>query len=153
MRFLCLDVGDKRTGMAVGDDETGVVSPAGMVVAAIDGPLLDRLALAIDEHGPDELVVGLPINMDGSHGPRAKAIAAFADRLAARTGRTIHLRDERLSTFAADQAMARSGLTHKQKKARRDALAAAAILQGFLDERMGATRPPATNGGDGSELF
>ncbi len=137
MRYLCLDVGDKRTGLAVGDDETGVVSPVGMVESALEGALIDRLALAVDEHGPDELVIGLPLNMDGTHGPQARRIAAFAEKLAERLLLPIRLQDERLSSAAADEAMSRSGLTHKQKKQRRDALAAAAILRAFLDARLG----------------
>jgi putative Holliday junction resolvase len=71
--------------------------------------------------------------MDGSEGPRARACREFARQLADRTGRTVHLVDERLTTAAADWSMSQSGLTHKQKKARRDAIAAAALLQGFLD--------------------
>ncbi len=73
MRYLCLDVGDKRTGAAVGDDETGIVSPVGMVESALDGPLIDRLILVVDEHGPDELVIGLPLNMDARTGRRPGA--------------------------------------------------------------------------------
>jgi len=138
MRYLCFDLGDKRTGLALGDDETGIVSPAGMAECAFDGALLDRLSLVVEEHEPDELVIGLPLNMDGSHGPQARRIAAFAEKLAERVLRPIHLQDERLSSFAADEAMSQSGLTHKQKKQRRDALAAAAILKSFLDARVGA---------------
>lgn len=73
--------------------------------------------------------------MDGSEGQRAKLVRAWADRIAARTGWPVELFDERLTSSAADAKMARSGLTHKQKKERRDAIAAAAILQGFLDLR------------------
>ncbi len=138
MRYLGLDIGEKRTGLALGDDETGIVSPLGMIEASSGEPLIRRLAMAIEEHGPDELVVGLPLNMDGSHGPAARRIAAFAERLAEIALLPIHLQDERLSSFAADEAMARSGLTHGQKKRRRDSLAAAAILHSFLEARAGA---------------
>lgn len=138
MRYLCFDVGDKRTGAALGDDETWVVSPVGFVGVSADGPLIDRLAALVEEHEPDEIVIGLPLNMDGTHGPRARKIAAFAEKLAETVLLPIHLQDERLSTYAADGAMAQSGLTHKQKKLRRDSLAAAAILRSFLDARGGA---------------
>lgn len=138
MRYLCFDIGDKRTGSALGDDETWIVSPLGMVEVASDGVLVERLGSIVDEHEPDELVIGLPLNMDGTHGPRAKKIAAFAERLAETVLLPIHLQDERLSSFAADEAMSQSGLTHKQKKQRRDSLAAAAILRSFLDARGGA---------------
>jgi putative holliday junction resolvase len=79
-----------------------------------------------------ELVVGLPLNMDGTEGPRAKGVRAIAAKIAERTGRVVHFHDERLSTAEADWSMARSGLTRGQKKAKRDAVAAAVILRDFL---------------------
>lgn len=145
MRYLAIDLGDRRTGLAAGDDATGVAAPLGVITLDAAGPddgvsLLDAIARAVEEHlgtGPGELVVGLPLNMDGSDGPRARATRAFADRLAARTGRRVHLQDERLTTSAADWAMERSGLTRGRKKQRRDALAAAALLRDFLAGRAG----------------
>lgn len=104
--------------------------------------LLEAIARTVDEQlgedsrrEPGELVMGMPLNMDGSEGPQAKAVRAFGDRLAQRTGRTIHLQDERLTSVEADWRMAGSGMTHKQKKAKRDALAAAATLRDFLEAR------------------
>lgn len=141
MRFLAIDLGDKRTGLAVGDDATGMVGPAGMIETPIGErngeALLDELARAVDEHiGPrDEIVIGLPVNMDGSEGPQAAKVRSFASRLGARTGHEIRFQDERLTSVQADWSMARTGMTHKQKKGRRDALAAAAILRDFLDGR------------------
>ncbi|MCA9297795.1 MAG: Holliday junction resolvase RuvX, partial [Phycisphaerales bacterium] len=97
--------------------------------------LVRAIEATIDEHlsSTDELVIGLPLNMDGTEGPRAKLVRAFAERLQRDTGRRVHLQDERRSTMAADQAMAQSGLTHGQKKARRDAIAAMVILRTFLE--------------------
>ena len=178
MRYLGVDLGDKRTGLAVGDDVTGLVSPAETLEVPIvvdDGEALlraivaaaDRLLGAAPVGGrgrvvseDDEVdtpagggvqrrdvgwgsgvgggggsVVGLPLNMDDSEGPRAKLVRVFAERLAFASGRLVHVFDERLTSHAADAAMARSGLTHKQKKARRDAIAAAAILNDFLVNR------------------
>lgn len=137
MRYLAIDLGDRRTGLAVGDAIIGSVSPAGVVeipIAEHDGKaLLKALERAIDEHlGSGELVIGVPLNMDGTAGPRAKAVRAFAARLAERTKRVIHEQDERLTSVDADWAMSQSGLTHAQKKRKRDALAAAAILRDFL---------------------
>lgn len=82
---------------------------------------------------PGELVVGLPVNMDGTEGPQARAVRSFADRLGRRTGRVVRLQDERLTSAEADWRMAGSGMTHKQKKMKRDALAAAAILRDYLE--------------------
>jgi putative Holliday junction resolvase len=147
MLFLCIDLGDKRTGLAAGDDGTRVVTPLTVLEVAIaergGQALLDAIAReALATLGPQrdagELVVGLPLNMDDTEGPRAKIVRAFAARIAEATGRTIHFQDERLSSSDADWTMARSGLTRGQKKARRDALAAAAILRDFLDGRRGS---------------
>ncbi|MBA4029005.1 MAG: Holliday junction resolvase RuvX [Planctomyces sp.] len=145
MRLMAIDLGDKRTGLAVGDTVTGLVSPAGALLVPIarrgGADLLGAIAQAVDRHGPARLVVGLPLNMDGTEGPRAKAVRAFAQRLASATGLEVDLRDERLTSADADWAMARSGLTHGQKKSRRDALAAAAILRDHL-ATLGACAQP-----------
>jgi putative transcription antitermination factor YqgF len=83
-------------------------------------------------HAPDALVMGLPLNMDGTEGPAAKDARAFAEQVQQRCGLVVHLQDERLTSFEADQRMARSGRTRGEKKELRDALAAAALLEDFL---------------------
>lgn len=135
MRYLAVDLGDKRTGLAVGDDVTNLVSPAGMIEKPIKPgeELLAAIDAAADEFGPDELVFGLPLNMDDTEGPRSKLVRAFAARVAERTGLEIRFQDERLTSAEADWSMARSGMTRGQKKNRRDALAAAAILRDYLE--------------------
>lgn len=136
MRLLCIDLGDRRTGLAAGDDVTGIVSPTGLIDIPIEagggGALLAALVRAVTEHEPDRLVIGLPLNMDGSEGARAKLVRAFGARIAGQLTMDVVYHDERLSSDSADESMARSGLTHKQKKARRDALAACAILRDYL---------------------
>ncbi len=139
-RLIGIDLGDRRTGLALGDTVTGIATPAGVLEVPIDErggeALLDAIAGAVEElvgSGSADLVVGLPVNMDGTEGPRAELVRAFAARIGGRTGRTVHLCDERRTSMDADERMARSGLTHKQKKARRDAIAAAAILKRYLD--------------------
>lgn len=136
MRYLCVDLGDKRTGLAVGDTITGLVSPAGLVEVPIsrrDGAdLIAAIAGHIKTHGPSGLVVGLPMNMDGTEGPRARMVRLFGQRLGETTGLPVRYQDERLTSAQADWTMARTGLTRGQKKSRRDALAAAAILRDFL---------------------
>ncbi len=132
MRYLAIDLGDKRTGIAVGDDETGIASPVA-ALPVVPGPALVRTILrVIEEHAPDALVLGLPLNMDGSEGPRARRTRAFGTKLEAVIGRPLFYQDERLTSFAAEQRLAGSGRTHKQKKKARDALAAAEILEDFL---------------------
>ncbi|NOT00506.1 MAG: Holliday junction resolvase RuvX [Phycisphaerales bacterium] len=133
-RYVGIDFGEKRIGLAVGDDGGAIATPIGMIAAAGDdaGRVRDVI-LAAQSYAPDEWVVGLPLNMDGTEGPQARRVKIFAQLLGERTGQPVHLHDERLSSFEADQHMARTGLTHKQKKRRRDTLAAHAILQSFLD--------------------
>lgn len=135
MRYLSIDLGDKRTGLATGDDTTGLVSPSGVLEVPRGDALLNALLDTIARHEPDELVIGLPINMDDTEGDRAKLVRTFASQLESRCDLPIHFQDERLTSFAADQHMAQTGRTHKQKKQLRDALAAAEILRDFLQRR------------------
>jgi len=120
--------------------------------------LLEAIArVAVEQLGedpkrePGEIIMGLPLNMDGSEGPRAKIVRSFGARLAQRTGRVIHMQDERLTSVEANWRMAGSGMTHKQKKEKRDSLAAAAILRDFLESRgvrpeEGPDEPPQSPG-------
>ena len=132
MRLLAIDLGHKRTGLAVGDEDTRIVTPLRVVEAGDDEQRLAAIAGVIESHDPGALVLGLPLNMDGSEGPAAKQARVFADLLRERFELEVHLHDERLSSSAADQQMAGSGLSHGQKKARRDALSAATILRDYL---------------------
>ncbi|MEE8459501.1 MAG: Holliday junction resolvase RuvX [Phycisphaerales bacterium] len=135
MRYLAIDLGDKRTGLAVGDDETGLATPAATLPVAPGPPLVDAILRMILEHETDTLVLGLPLNADGSEGPRAKLTRRFGMLLQDATDVPLHYQDERLTTWAADQRLAGTGRTHRQKKAARDAIAAAEILQDFLRAR------------------
>ena len=141
MRYFAIDLGDRRTGVAVGDDATGLVTPAAVLEAPRGPALLDAVAAVIGEHRPDAIVIGLPLNMDGTEGDRAKISRVFGDALAGRTGLPVHYQDERLTSDAADRRLARSGRTHKQKKAVRDAIAAAEILGDFLAARADGPTP------------
>lgn len=135
MRYLAIDLGDRRTGLAVGDDNTNLVSPVAVIEIRRGDALIDAVLAQIHEQEPDAIVIGLPLNMDGTEGDRAQIARAFGEALAQRCTLPIHHQDERLTSFAADEQMARTGRTHRQKKELRDALAAAEILRDFLDER------------------
>ena len=137
MRYLAIDLGDKRTGVAVGDEATGIVSPVQTIQARRGDVLLDALLRVIEQHSPDGIVIGLPVNMDDTEGDQAKLTREFGEQLRERCATPISFQDERLTSFAADQQMAQSGRTHGQKKRLRDALAAAQILRDFLDQRDG----------------
>jgi len=158
MRYLAIDLGDKRTGLAVGDDVTGIVSPLDVVEVPLEreggAALLEALAARVQEQWGEarrhegteaqrgELVLGLPLNMDGSEGPRAKLVRAFAERLRERIGLRVHLHDERQTTDEAHRVIsewARFGAraSRKQRKQQRDAIAATIILEDFLRARKG----------------
>ncbi|MEM8784102.1 MAG: Holliday junction resolvase RuvX, partial [Planctomycetota bacterium] len=132
MRFVALDLGAKRTGVAVGDDETRIVTPLLTIDTASESERWRQLAKLLDNERPDAIVVGVPFNMDGTAGPAAKAALQFIEQADARFRLPIHPQDERLTSSTADEQMARTGLTHGQKKQRRDALAAAAILRAWF---------------------
>ena len=132
MRILAIDLGDVRTGLAVGDDLTGIVQPLEVIEERDPTRRLGRLAREVEAYGPDLVLVGMPYNMDGSEGPRAKAARAFAKEFQAHTGVDTRLQDERLTSFAAEEHLKQSGRTHKQKRKVRDALAAVEILRDHL---------------------
>jgi putative Holliday junction resolvase len=134
MRYLAIDLGDKRTGVAAGDDVTGIVTPV-QVVQTAPSLLQDELMKVIAAHKPDAIVLGVPLNIDGSDGPAAKKARAFGESLSQRARLPVHFQDERLTSYAADQAMNQTGRTHKRKKELRDALAAAEILRDFLEAK------------------
>ncbi len=141
MRILCIDLGDKRTGLAVGDTEVRIASPLEVVELPMKtgapGPpgdaLLNAIAFKAQEQSAAMLLVGLPLNMDDTEGPRAELVRAFGERLAQRVGLPVQYQDERLTSADADWSMSQSRLTRGQKKKRRDALAAAAILRDYLE--------------------
>jgi putative pre-16S rRNA nuclease len=139
MRILSIDLGDQRTGLARADRITNIASPAGLIEVPIDHDdgkrLLEALAQEIASEPNDcEILIGLPLNMDDTVGPRAKLVMDFAQRLANLANRPIILVDERRTSVAADSKMSQTGLTHKQKKKRRDAIAAAAIAELYLSD-------------------
>jgi putative Holliday junction resolvase len=132
MRYLAVDLGDKRTGLAVGDDELKIAQPITVLEIPIGDLLVNAIVNAIQEQGVDALVMGLPLNMDGSLGQRVAITKTFAEKLQTATSLQLHFQDERLTSSAAEEILSGSGKTHKQKKKILDALAAAEILNDFL---------------------
>ncbi len=132
MNYLAVDLGDKRTGLAVGDDIVRIVQPITVLETPIGQQLINEIQSAIKEHGIDCIVMGLPLNMDGSESQRSELTKTFAERLQDQVNVPINFQDERLTSAAAEEHLNQSGKTHKQKKKLRDALAAAEILKDFL---------------------
>lgn len=133
--MLGIDLGGKRTGLAFAETLSGLVMPID-VLHASEGPALDSaLDNAIREHGPHRLVVGLPLNMDGTEGPAAQKSRAMGENLQQRHGLPVEYQDERLTSFAAEADLAERKLNRRAKKNVADAHAAAEILRDWLAEQ------------------
>ncbi|HLB73961.1 MAG TPA: Holliday junction resolvase RuvX [Sedimentisphaerales bacterium] len=130
MRYLAIDYGGKRTGLAICDRAETIVSPLAVIRSA---DVLEKIARIIRDEAVDAVVLGLPMNMDDSEGPQAKIVRAFAAELEASLDIPIHFQDERLSSFAAEEKLLPAELTRKKAKKRLDAIAAAQILEAFLE--------------------
>jgi len=135
MRYLAIDYGMKRTGLAVCDAGETLASPLAVVHGRKD--LIPRIERVVASEEIGAIVLGLPLNMDGSEGPQAKVVQAFAKELARQVQVPIHLQDERLSSFEAEQKLHETGLSRGKKREILDALAAAEILRTFLDRKAG----------------
>ncbi|MDD9909993.1 MAG: Holliday junction resolvase RuvX [Ahrensia sp.] len=138
-RLLGLDPGTKTIGLAISDSSWAIASPVRTLMRTKftqDAQELLGYARTEDVKG---LIIGLPLNMDGSEGPRAQSTRAFVRNLFALSDLPVLLQDERLSTFEADQAMRGANMSRAKRAAKIDALAAGVILQSALD-RLRAVR-------------
>jgi len=135
MRYLAIDHGEKRTGLAVCEATETMASP--LVVVFDKTELIGKIVKTIEEEEIEGVVIGLPLNMDDSEGERAKQVRQFADELAVHISIGITFFDERLSSFDASGKLAGLDLTRKKKKKHLDAVAAASFLQAFLDQKHG----------------
>lgn len=140
-RLFGIDLGSKTIGLALSDVTRRIASPLETIrrtkFAADARRLLDLSA----EHQIAGLVLGYPVNLDGSAGPRAQATRAFARNLNALSALPILLWDERLTTAAAERTLLEADASRKRRAELIDKLAAALILQGALDRMRAATRP------------
>jgi putative Holliday junction resolvase len=141
VRTLAVDLGSRRVGLALSDEGGRFATPYDVLVVTSPEQATELILKLIEKEGVERLVVGLPLNMDGSAGPAARSAVAWGKALAARSGKPVLFIDERLSSFGAEQQLndrKRAGkkLTHKRKKEQLDAIAAAAFLQEFLDGKV-----------------
>jgi len=131
-RILALDVGDKRIGIAVSDPLRMIASPHSVYTRVGYGPDVRFIQKLCQEMDAALIVCGLPRNMDGSIGFQAEKVQSFAARLSA-AGLTVVFQDERLSTVSAHQALIDGGMRRDARKGVVDKVAAAVILQTYLD--------------------
>jgi putative Holliday junction resolvase len=132
-RLIGLDVGTKTIGLALSDVMRQIASPLETIRRTKFKADAGRLLALAAEHGVGGLVIGLPVNLDGSEGPRAQSTRAFARNLAQLTPLPMAFWDERLSTAAAERALLEADTSRKRRAELIDKMAAAYILQGALD--------------------
>ena len=143
MRIMAIDYGDARTGVALSDATGFLAGRTFLIKSRKEDVVLEELTALARREGAQELVMGYPRNMDGTLGPRAEKYAAFAQRLEEATGLPVQLWDERRTTVDAHRILQESGKNAKKRKKTVDAVAAALILEGYLDfKRMGGQLPP-----------
>jgi putative Holliday junction resolvase len=142
IRALGIDPGSRRIGIAVSDLSGTIASPLLVLQRSKSSAHdLDELARIAREEEAEVIVVGLPLNMDGSRGASARAAAGLARRLATLVDVPVEMHDERLTTVTADRAMLEAGLDAVQRRQRVDKVAAAVMLQSWLDARAIRLRP------------
>ncbi len=132
-RILALDVGERRIGVAVSDEMGYLARSLITIERRSAAQALEALDALIHEWQPVAVVVGLPRNMDGSLGPQAERVVAFGRLLGERIAVPMVYWDERLSSVSAEDILRRQGVTSRDQKPRIDAVAAAVILQEYLD--------------------
>ena len=147
MRFLGIDYGTRRIGLATGD-ELGIATPIPALVEADAAARRKALAAVVKTRRIQEIVLGLPLNMDGSSGFKAKETEAFAEELRAEFGLPVHLVDERLSSHLVESGMNQKQLREIRGKGIIDSRAAAVILQDYLDQRFPPGLPGAMPGSE-----
>jgi putative Holliday junction resolvase len=142
VRALGLDLGSRRIGVALSTSDGTLATPYDVVHRTRDRAADHRaIAQVAQDEGAEVLVVGLPLSLDGTDGPAATAARAEAEELAAATGLPVQLWDERLTTVTADRQLAELDLDARARRQVVDKVAAAVMLQAWLDHRRLATAP------------
>ena len=125
MRILGIDYGDARTGLSISDPSEFLAGSPSVIHEWNYDKLVEKLVAFIEQNKIGEIVLGHPLNMDGTVGPRAEKCQAL----------TVHLWDERRTTVAAHEILHRAGKKEKKHRENVDAVAATLILQGYLDKK------------------
>lgn len=139
MRILAVDMGERRVGLAVSDPTGTVAQPLSVAVLEEPDEILAVVAEAARRVGAEALVIGLPRHMNGEEGEGARRARALAAALTERLGLPVDLWDERLTTVAAHRALREGGVSGRRRRDKVDKMAAALILQGYLEARRGRT--------------
>lgn len=145
-RILAVDYGRRRLGLALSDPLGWSARPLGVLVRRGFEADVERLAALCREHGVVRVVVGLPVRLGGEAGPEAAEALRFAARLARELDVPVEPWDERLTSRAAERLLVEAGVRRRRRRTRVDAVAAALILQGYLERRRRAGGPEGEGG-------
>ena len=135
MRALGLDIGEKRIGVALSDPRGILATALTVLETRSEDDTLKRIAALAREHDVEQIVVGMPFSLDGSLGPQARRIQSFIETLSKRTEIPVVTWDERFSTFDAERVLVEAGVKREKRKKHLDSVAAAIVLQGYLDRQ------------------
>lgn len=133
-RIVCLDIGDVRIGVAVSDPTGTIASPVEVIRRVGWGPDVRKIREICDRFDTDQVLSGLPLNMDGSEGFQAQKVREFCAQLQS-AGLNISFQDERLSTVSAEDALIEGGVSRGGRRQVVDKIAATVILQQWLEEQ------------------
>jgi putative Holliday junction resolvase len=136
LRILAIDHGSKRMGIALSDETATIAQPLEFILAEPFADFLARLKQLIVEKQVDQILVGMPRNMDGSYGPAALKVQEFVSVLKETTAIPIKTWDERLTSAQANRMLIQADVRRDKRKQRVDAAAAAILLQSYLDSRI-----------------
>jgi putative Holliday junction resolvase len=146
VRILGLDVGEKNIGVAVSDPLGVTAQPVATVRRASREKDLAAIAALVREYGVGEVVVGLPLRLDGREGPEAERIRRWGEHLERHLGLPVRYWDERLTTVEAEQTLLAADLSRRRRRRTVDRTAACLILQGYLDRHRQLSRNGAAAG-------
>jgi len=133
MRYLAIDYGTKRTGLAICDSGETIASP--LTVIQGQKELLKKIAEVVETENVEAVVLGLPLNMTGTESAQTRLVFKFAEQLKDYLHIPVHFQDERLSSFSAEEKLTSAKFTRGKKRKRLDAVAAAEILEAFLEQK------------------
>ena len=131
-RLVCLDIGDVRIGVAVSDLTRTIATPVEVITRVGFGPDVKKIAAVCERYGTREILSGLPLNMDGTEGFQAQKVKLLCEQLE-KAGYIVYYQDERLTTVTAESALLEGGMHREDRKRNVDKVAAAVILQQYLD--------------------
>lgn len=139
-KYLGVDFGDARTGLALAEEGVWLAVGAGCIRSGNLRKIVEETARIAQESGVCRIVVGKPLNMNGTEGPRCERVRAYAELLRELSGIEVELYDERLTTVAAHRYLSDSGVNGKKRKNTVDELSATLILQDYMDRKKNMSR-------------